>query len=604
MRSSEDHGGNVKVKTVLTRRFYFDDGKSRKRWQISQTGKSVATQFGRLTGALRESKKVTKSLGEAQKLFDQLIAEKLREGYVEVAPERLEIIRNKGVRAANEKQVGELESSLGCKLPTEFRNFLLSVNGGRPNPDCVRVPGLPYIAIVGVGTLFHLQAAKPGMDEITYEVQRTNQLLPKGHLPISGSSDLFTISLSPKTLGAVYWWNHDTEELDDDGNFLPSAGHLLASSFDEFLTRIACLFEEDEEANEQPTPTAKTPKSTLRELLRTIQKKHSPQTVKEVKRLIKEAGDLSQIENRKWPFINLGNAEILECLLNAGLRPEILDTEGHSLLWQCASSPDCIELLAKCGVDFNRRCGSDGETPLMRAIYLKQAEAIKALVKLGANPTLRLDKHLAADVKRDPKLYKLLEKAKIEWQRRMAKKGPASKQAEDKITTSAANGPKPSLKKLLQMLKHDRILENEIIEGLPEMIAAVGDISGIKNGQWPVIDKFEDPQLLASLLNAGLNPNITDKKGNPILSQCTPHPDCLRLLVKAGAKVDMPNREGETALMRATYVGDIDCVKVLLDAGANPTIEFTPFARTMMEFDEEITAFIERARKKWKAKRR
>ncbi len=154
------------------------------------------------------------------------------------------------------------------------------------------------------------------------------------------------------------------------------------------------------------------------------------------------------------------------------------------------------------------------------------------------------------------------------------------------------------------MLKHDRILENEIIEGLPEMIAAVGDISGIKNGQWPVIDKFEDPQLLASLLNAGLNPNITDKKGNPILSQCTPHPDCLRLLVKAGAKVDMPNREGETALMRATYVGDIDCVKVLLHAGANPTIEFTPFARTMMEFDEEITAFIERARKKWKAKRR
>ncbi len=169
MRSSEDQGGNVKVKTVLTRRFYFDDGKSRKRWQISQTGKSVATQFGRLTGALRESKKVTMSLGEAQKLFDQLIAEKLREGYVEVAPERLEIIRNKGVRAANEKQVGELESSLGCKLPTEFHNFLLSVNGGRPNPDCVRVPGLRISLSLALVLLFHLQAAKPGMDEITYE---------------------------------------------------------------------------------------------------------------------------------------------------------------------------------------------------------------------------------------------------------------------------------------------------------------------------------------------------------------------------------------------------------------------------------------------------
>ncbi len=210
-------------------------------------------QFGRLTGALRESKKVTKSPAEAQKLFGQLIAEKLREGYVEVAPERLEIIRNKGVRAANEKQVSELEASLRCKLPTEFRDFLLSVNGGRPNPDCVRVPGVPHIENVGVGTLFRLQPAlsQEWMKSRTKFSERTS-CFPR-HLPIAGSSDLFTISLSPKSFGAVYWWNHDTEELDDDGNFLPSAAYLLASSFDEFLTRIACLFDEDEEANEQPS---------------------------------------------------------------------------------------------------------------------------------------------------------------------------------------------------------------------------------------------------------------------------------------------------------------------------------------------------------------
>ena len=588
---------------MTTGRFYFDDGKSRKRWQIIQTGKSVATQFGRLTGTLRESKKIAKSPADAQKLFDQLVTEKLREGYVEVDPKRLEVIRPKGVRAATEKQISELEKSLGCKLPNEYRNFLLSVNGGRPNPDCVRVPGVPYIENVGVGTLFHLRASKPDMDEITYEVQRTNELLPKGHLPIAGSSDLFTISLSPKSFGAVYWWNHDTEELDDDGNFLASAATLLASSFDEFLTRIACLFDEDEQANEEPSPKTNGSKSTLRELLRTIQKEHSPQTVKEIKRLIKEAGDLSQIEDRKWPFINLGNAEVLQCLLNAGLRPEILDTEGQSLLWQCSSSPECIEMLGKCGVDFNRRCGSDGETPLMRSIYLKQPEAIKQLLKLGANPTLRLDKHLAADLKRDPKLYKLVEKAKVDWQKRMANAGPSSKPTVGKLTLSAGKGPKPSLKKLLQLLKHDRILENEFIEGLPEMIVAVGDISGIQNGQWPAIDKFEDPQLLASLLSAGLDPNITDKKGNAILHQCAPHPDCLALLLKAGADADRANSKGETALMRAAYVGNVDCVQELLDGGANPTIEFTPFARVMMEFNDEMTAFVELARKKWNARK-
>ncbi len=51
--------------------------------------------------------------------------------------------------------------------------------------------------------------------------------------------------------------------------------------------------------------------------------------------------------------------------------------------------------------------------------------------------------------------------------------------------------------------------------------------------------------------------------------------------------------------MRAAYVGDIDCVQVLLDGGADPTIEFPPFAKIMMEFDEEMTAFVEKARKKW-----
>ncbi|MEZ6136112.1 MAG: ankyrin repeat domain-containing protein [Pirellulaceae bacterium] len=587
------------MKTVLTRRFYFDDGKSRKRWQITQTGKSVTTQFGRLTGKLRASKRISRSPVEAQKLLDQLVAEKLREGYVEVAPKRLEVIRNKGVRAANEKQVSELESSLGCKLPTDFRNFLTSVNGGRPNPDCVQVPGVPYIANVGVGTFFHLRPSKPGTDEITYEVKRTNELLPKGHLPIAGSSDLFTISLSPKSFGAVYWWNHETEELDDDGNFLATAAYLLASSFDEFLTRIACFFDEHEEANQQPSPSAQATKSTLRDLLRTIRKEHSPQTVIEIKRLITKAGELSQIEDRKWPFINLRNPEILQLLLNAGLRPEVIDTEGHSLLWQCASSPECIELLGKCGVDFNRRCGSDGETPLMRAIYLKQPDAIKKLVKLGANPTLRLDKHLAAQLKRDPKLSKLVEKAKADWHNRMAKNAPTSRPADGKITVPAVKGPKPSLTKLLRMLKHDRILENEIIEGLPEMIAAVGDISGIENGQWPAIDKFEDPQLLECLLRAGLNPNITDKKGNPILYQCAPHPDCLALLLKAGANANGASSKGETALMRAAYVGDIDCVQVLLDGGADPTIEFTPFARVMIDFNDEMSAFVEKARKRW-----
>lgn len=588
---------------MTTRRFYFDNGKSRKRWLITQSGKSVATQFGRLTGALRDSKKVAKSPVEAQKFFDQLVAEKLREGYIEVNPKRLEVIRNKGVHGATEKQVCDLEKSLGCKLPTDYRNFLLSANGGRPNPECVRVPGVPYIDNVGVESLFHLRAEKPGIDELTYEAKRLNPSLLKVHLPIAGGSDLFTISLSPKSFGAVYWWNHETDHLDDDGNFLAAAGYLLAGSFDEFLTRIACLFDEEEQSSEESSPKSSGSRSAVRELLRTIQKEHTPQTVKAIKRLIKEAGDLSQIEDRKWPFINLGNVEVLQALLDAGLRAEILDTEGQHLLWQCAISPECIAMLGKKSIDVDCRNGSEYETALMRAIYLKRPASVRQLLKIGANPTLRMEKRQARELKRDTKLYELIEKAQVEWRKRTAKAGPNRRPPTANVSEPTGKGPKPSIKKLLKLSKHYRILENEFIEGLPEMIAAVGDISGIEYGQWPAIHKFEDPGLLASLLNAGLDPNITDRKGNPILYQCVPHPDCLSLLLKAGAKVDLPNKHGETALMRATYDGDIDCVQVLLKAGANPTIPFTSEARAMMEFDKEMCEFVEKARKKWIARK-
>ena len=47
------------------------------------------------------------------------------------------------------------------------------------------------------------------------------------------------------------------------------------------------------------------------------------------------------------------------------------------------------------------------------------------------------------------------------------------------------------------------------------------------------------------------------------------HVDVIRLLLAAGAKVDAPEDEGQTALLIAAYQGDIDTVRVLLEAGAN-----------------------------------
>jgi ankyrin repeat protein len=102
-------------------------------------------------------------------------------------------------------------------------------------------------------------------------------------------------------------------------------------------------------------------------------------------------------------------------------------------------------------------------------------------------------------------------------------------------------------------------------------------------------------------LEAGLNPEVLDKGGNSLLCQCVVHPECIDVLLERGVAVDRRSgRRKETALMRAAYMGDEDCVARLLDAGANPTLEFGPFAKVMLDMDEEMTAVIEAARDDWK----
>ncbi len=591
------------------RRFFFDDGSSRKRWHVRWQGKSQVVQYGRLGGSLRESKKSFKTRSEAAEKTDKLIAAKKRSGYVEINPARLEIVRLKGKRTATEQQIQALEKQVGCSLPEEYRNFLKEYNGGRPNPDCVPVPGVKGIADVGVGSLFHLQPSKPGMDELSYEIKRCERLVPRGHLPIAGGSDLYTLSLKPRTFGAVYWWFHETEDVDDDGNFLESAGYLLAGSFDEFLTRIALLFGDDEESEMQTTSqrgaTKKEPRATNKRLLRLMSHDLTPAKVKEIEQAVKELGDVSGIQNGEWPFINIGNSRVLRLLLQAGLNPEMTDTHGHSLLWQSAGSRECIDLLVERGVKIDRRSGGEHETALMRAIYVEDLPAVKRLLQLGANPTVRLSWPIQDKLDDNAKLRKLIERARAEWQTNKRKKNksqPAVAKSKTVAPESKKSKPNPTIKRLLQLMKHDYLTdEDDAVEGIEELIEELGDLSGIPDGAWPTIDKFESPRLLRCLLRAGLNPEILDKSGNTLLSQCVVHPECIDLLLEHGVDVDRRSgRNNETALMRATYKGDEECVQRLLDAGGDPTLEFSTFAKVMLDMDEEMTVVIEVARDNWK----
>ncbi|MCB1169787.1 MAG: ankyrin repeat domain-containing protein [Leptospiraceae bacterium] len=73
-------------------------------------------------------------------------------------------------------------------------------------------------------------------------------------------------------------------------------------------------------------------------------------------------------------------------------------------------------------------------------------------------------------------------------------------------------------------------------------------------------------------LKRGASPNAyCGKKGDyPVIIEASRDAQMLRLLIEAGADVNATNSIGETALTYAANGGRIECVRILLKAGADP----------------------------------
>lgn len=131
----------------------------------------------------------------------------------------------------------------------------------------------------------------------------------------------------------------------------------------------------------------------------------------------------------------------------------------------------------------------------------------------------------------------------------------------------------PNLARLFRLLakpERDQLFD----EIKAELEACGNDLSMVDDGEYPS-GNFVDSKLLRLLLKAGLPPETTDVKGSSLLIQAAGNPQCLKLLLKEGVNVNRvcESHFATTALIRAAWLGKRKSVELLLENGADPTIQ-------------------------------
>ncbi len=132
-----------------------------------------------------------------------------------------------------ERDVAELEASLGFSLEASYRQFLLNHNGGTPNPNCTDVPGFGETDVqvfFGIGRNVESSC-------ISWNLGTLQERLPGRLVPIACDSggNVFCLSAREEDEGAILYF--DLESV--FGNLeAQTPTYEVAPSFREFATNL------------------------------------------------------------------------------------------------------------------------------------------------------------------------------------------------------------------------------------------------------------------------------------------------------------------------------------------------------------------------------
>lgn len=144
-------------------------------------------------------------------------------------------------KSVTEKDIAALEQRLGISLPDEYRQFILTWNGGQPEPNAFPIQDNPRDTHGLLDRFFSIDVEDTDYD-IVDNAEVFRDRVPADLLPIAfdPGGNLICVAVSGKNKGKIYFWDHNDEfppgKVPDYHNV-----YFVANSFSELIDNLSEL---------------------------------------------------------------------------------------------------------------------------------------------------------------------------------------------------------------------------------------------------------------------------------------------------------------------------------------------------------------------------
>ena len=276
--------------------------------------------------------------------------------------------------------------------------------------------------------------------------------------------------------------------------------------------------------------------------------------LEEVKKYVAKGADINAIseggynagEYALWNYDE--GDELILYLLDQGLNVNLTNEEGENLLHIAAEyeAASIIPKIVELGGDINAQ-NEDGATPIIVAAENEDFIAVQVLSDQGADLSIENE-----DGKSVVHFFDIEEQE--QWD--LLKKLNLSQKQKD-------------------ILLYKAIYDIEDSEKVNALIDLGADVNAKDEEGTPLIlfaAESDNIEILQSLISAKVDVNSVDEEGLSALWYCYDN-ERLKLLIESGIDVNQIPEGYDSPLFRAIKRGDVEGVKFLLEAGADPNLK-------------------------------